>query len=82
MKHAANKLILAIKPDTFLTTQEINLMTLYSNNCKKIRLNILLKKSKKANAQNVVLTPIFPPQFFLFPPPQFYHYSLLGARKY
>ena len=49
MKHATNKLILAIKPDTFLKTQEINLMTLYSNNCKKIRLNILLKQSKKAN---------------------------------
>ena len=46
---ATNKLILAIKPDTFLKTQEINLITLYSNNCKKIRLNILLKQSKKAN---------------------------------
>ena len=38
-----NKLILAIKSDMFLKAQEINFMTLYQNNCKKIRLKIIFK---------------------------------------
>ena len=37
-------------------------MTLYQNNCKKIRLKILLKQSKKAS---YLLLLRFPPQFFI-----------------